>query len=76
MDFKELKSKTEHELHSFLATSREKLRELCFKDSNRQLKNVREIRVVQQAITRVLTILKKKKSEPATQPAEVKDLNK
>ena len=41
MDFKELKSKTEHELHSFLATSREKLRELRFKDSNRQLKNVR-----------------------------------
>jgi len=76
MDFKELKSKTEHELHSFLATSREKLRELRFKDSNRQLKNVREIRAVKQAIARVLTLLKKKKIEPAVSSSEVKDLNK
>jgi len=76
MDIKELKSKTEHELHSFLATSREKLRELRFKDSNRQLKNVREIRVVKQAIARVLTLLKKKKIEPVVSSSEVKDLNK
>lgn len=76
MEFKELKSKTEHELHTFLATSREKLRELRFKDSNRQLKNVREIRTVKQAIARVLTLLRKKKSEPAIVPAEAQDLNK
>ncbi|MEI7620630.1 MAG: 50S ribosomal protein L29 [Candidatus Falkowbacteria bacterium] len=76
MDFKEIKSKTEHELHTLLASSREKLRELRFKDSNRQLKNVREIRTVKQAIARVLTLLRKKKSEPATAPAEIKDLNK
>ncbi len=76
MDFKELKSKTEHELHTTLAESREKLRELRFKDSNRQLKNVREIRSVKQAIARVLTLLHKKKSEPAIVPAETKDLNK
>jgi len=72
MEFKELKSKTEHELHTFLATSREKLRELRFKDSNRQLKNVREIRTVKQAIARVLTLLKKKN----TAPAQEADLNK
>lgn len=76
MDFKELKSKTESELHNFLASSREKLRELRFKDSNRQLKNVREIRVIKQTIARVLTLLKKKKIEPAIVPAEAKDLNK
>ncbi len=76
MDFKELKSKTEHELHTSLAAFREKLRELRFKDSNSQLKNVREIRTVKQAIARVLTLLKTKKIEPAVKPAEVKDLNK
>ena len=76
MDFKELKSKTEHELHAFLAESREKMRELRFKDSNRQLKNVREIRSIKQTIARVLTLLRKKKSEPAIVPAETKDLNK
>lgn len=76
MDFKEIKSKTEHELHILLASSREKLRELRFKDSNSQLKNVREIRTVKQAIARVLTLLRKKKSEPVTVPAETKDLNK
>ncbi|MFA4942963.1 MAG: 50S ribosomal protein L29 [Patescibacteria group bacterium] len=76
MEFKELKSKTEHELHTFLASSREKLRELRFKDSNRQLKNVREIRTIKQTIARVLTLLKKKINGPAIVPAETKDLNK
>jgi ribosomal protein L29 len=75
MEFKELKSKTEHELHTFLATSREKLRELRFKDSNSQLKNVREIRSIKQAVARVLTLLRQRKNIPA--PAvESKDLNK
>lgn len=61
MDFKELKTKNESELQPLLATSREKLRELRFKDSNKQLKNVREIRAVKDLIAQILTSLNKKK---------------
>lgn len=58
MEFKELKSKTEKELKKFLEESRDKLRNLRFKDANKQLKNVREIRVIKKIIARVLTLLK------------------
>lgn len=58
MEFKELKSKTEKELRKFLEESRDKLRNLRFKDANKQLKNVREIRVIKKIIARVLTLLK------------------
>ena len=60
MEFKELKSKTEKELRQFLAESRDQLRDLRFKDANKQLKNVREIRVVKKVVARVLTLLSKK----------------
>jgi ribosomal protein L29 len=61
MDFKELQIKSETELHKVLAQNREKLRELRFKDSNKQLKNIREIRIVKEQIAQILTILNKKK---------------
>jgi ribosomal protein L29 len=61
MDFKELSSKTAKELSQLLSASREKLRELRFKDSHQQLKNVREIRSVRQTIARLLTVLNKTK---------------
>ena len=61
MDFKELQSKGAQELRSLVAAEREKLRELRFKDSHQQLKNVRSIRVIRQTIARVLTILNKTK---------------
>ncbi len=61
MDFKELKKKKESDLHKILAESRDKLRDLRFKDANKQLKNVREIRVVRETIARVLTLLNAKK---------------
>jgi ribosomal protein L29 len=57
MEFKELKTKDEKELHKILAQSREKLRDLRFKDANKQLKNVREIRQVREAISQILTLL-------------------
>lgn len=60
MDFKELKSKTEKELKQFLGESRDKLRDLRFKDANKQLKNVREIREIKKIIARALTLLSKK----------------
>lgn len=44
-----------------LAESREKLRTLKFKDANKQLKNVREIRAIRQLISRLLTLINKSK---------------
>ncbi len=61
MDFKELKKKKESDLHKILAESRDKLRDLRFKDANKQLKNVMEIRAVRGTIARVLTLLNIKK---------------
>lgn len=61
MDKKELMAKSADELKSLLEVNREKLRDLRFKDSNKQLKNVREIRVVRQLIAQILTITNKKK---------------
>ncbi|MFA5163366.1 MAG: 50S ribosomal protein L29 [Patescibacteria group bacterium] len=58
MDSQELKSKSSAELQALLSLEQEKLRDLRFKDSNKQLKNVREIRNVKKLIARVFTQLK------------------
>lgn len=57
MRMNEIKNKAEAELQKILAESREKLRGLRFKDANRQLKDVREIRETKQSISRLLTEL-------------------
>jgi ribosomal protein L29 len=57
MEFKELKKKTEKELQVILSEQREKLRAARFKDANKQLKNIREIRASRTVIANVLTIL-------------------
>ena len=62
MEFKELKKKSESELHKILAESRDKLRDLRFKDANKQLKNVREIRVIKKQIAQILTSLSGRKN--------------
>jgi ribosomal protein L29 len=61
MEFKELKKKSESELHKLLEQLRDKLRELRFKDANKQLKNIREIRTVKENIAQILTLLNSKK---------------
>lgn len=61
MDFKELQTKNADDLKKLLASNRESLRELRFKDSNKQLKNIREIRAVKETIAQILTILNKQK---------------
>lgn len=58
MKYKELKTLTEKELKNLLITSREKARELRFKDANKQLKDVREIREIKTQIAQILTLLK------------------
>lgn len=62
MEFKELKTKSENELHKLLAETRDKLRDLRFKDANKQLKNVREIRKIREMIARIMTLLNSKKT--------------
>jgi len=61
MDKKELMTKDAGELKKLLEVSREKLRELRFKDSNKQLKNIREIRATRQLIAQILTLTNKQK---------------
>ncbi|MDO9399257.1 MAG: 50S ribosomal protein L29 [bacterium] len=61
MEFKEIITKTTKELHKLLSESREKLRDLRFKDGNKQLKNVREIRQVRKLIAQVFTLINKDK---------------
>jgi len=61
MEFKELINKEKSELEKLLASTRAKLRELRFKDSNKQLKNIREIRVTRELIAKILTVINKQK---------------
>lgn len=61
MKMSELLKKDSSELQDLLNVSQEKLRELRFKDSNKQLKNIREIRETRTLIARIHTILNKKK---------------
>lgn len=61
MDFKELKNKSENELHRLLADLRNAIRELRFKDAAKQLKNVREIREKRLSVAHILTLLNTKK---------------
>ncbi len=61
METKELMTKDAAELNKLLEVNQEKLRDLRFKDSNKQLKNIREIRVIRQLIARILTIKNKQK---------------
>ena len=73
MDYKELKNKSENELHRILAETREKLRDLRFKDASKQLKNVREIRVVRETIARILMLLNESNKKNNDKPAEKKE---
>lgn len=54
-------NKSEAELQKLLDDNREKVRELSFKDSNKQLKNVREIRSTKKLVAQILTLLNNKK---------------
>ena len=58
-EFKELKKKTTAELNRLLAETRDKLRDLRFKDANKQLKDVRQVRKLKKLIANILTIMNK-----------------
>lgn len=77
MEFKELKKKKVGELHKLLAEYRDQLRDLRFKDANKQLKNVREIRKIKQNIAQILTLLNREKAmSESNQVLPVRDLEK
>jgi large subunit ribosomal protein L29 len=75
-ELKELKLKSVSDLQKLLASSREKLRDLNFKVSQNQLKNVREIRIIKKNIARILTLLKQHKKTADNIKAEEKISNK
>ncbi|MFA6512346.1 MAG: 50S ribosomal protein L29 [Patescibacteria group bacterium] len=57
MTIKELRMKSRAELEKLLTEQREELRDIRFKVSRDQMKNVRSIRSTKQDIARILTIL-------------------
>ncbi len=58
---KELREKTEAELHRMLAESRDTARVLRFRIAAKQASNVRELRRERKTIARILTLLSEKK---------------
>lgn len=57
MKIKEIKSQSAKELETLLENSRLKLKDLRFKDANRALKDVREIREIKKLIAQILTVM-------------------
>jgi len=70
MELKELKKKQASDLHRILNESRDKLRDLKFKDANKQLKDVRQIRKTRVLISQCLTLIKEKDKTEKAKPAE------
>lgn len=69
--YKELKLKSESELHKLLAENREKVRDLRFKASQNQLKEVRKLREAKKAIAQIITILNSLKKSSKEKICEV-----
>jgi len=63
MDYKEFKKKPVKDLQKLLAENREKLRDLRFRVSQKQVKNIREIRVVKKNIAQILMLLKREQKQ-------------
>jgi len=61
MKIKEIKQRSEKDLHKDLIEIREKLRVLKFDLSAGKVKNVREIRTIKKDIAKILTVLNTKK---------------
>ena len=62
-ELKELKIKSVSDLQKLLSSSREKLRELRFKVSQSQLKNIREVRIYKKKIAKIITLINQKPKE-------------
>ncbi|MFH1610828.1 MAG: 50S ribosomal protein L29 [Patescibacteria group bacterium] len=67
MKIKELQNKSEEALKTMLKDLRDKLRDLNFKVSQKQLKNIRDVRKTKKSIAQILTILNLKKNHRLTE---------
>ena len=63
MELADIKQKNTKDLQSLLAEKREELRELKFKVSEKQLKDVRSIREIKKAIAQILTLINQNKEK-------------
>lgn len=61
MEIVDLKNKNEKDLQQVLMEKREALRELKFKVSEKQLKDVRSIRETKKEIAQILTLINQKR---------------
>ena len=64
MKAKELRNKSNKELQKNLADSRAKLAQLSVDYRTKEVKNVREIRVIKKSIARTLTIIAEQANTP------------
>lgn len=64
MTVKELREKSDGELKQLLKDERERVRELRFKVSQDQHKDVRELREAKKLVARILTLMREKQSKP------------
>ena len=55
---KDYRGKSKEELEKLLKAKREVLRDMRFKDSNRQLKNIRDLRKTRKEIAQIQTVMK------------------
>ena len=76
MKLKEIREKSSPELTKTLKIEREKVRDLRFKDANKQVKNVRDIRSHKKDIARILTILEQRKSEENVKEVKKEEVKK
>ena len=76
MKLKDIRAKSDIELQKQLAVSREKLRDLKFKDANKQIKNVKSINKHKKTIARVLTILNERSRLDKAQKPQKEQENK
>lgn len=73
MKIQELKKLDNNKLNEHLSELKNKSRELRFSIANSQLKDVRSLRSVKQAIARILTILQQRKTTDTEKKVEVKE---
>ena len=62
-NLKELRGKSKEELEKMLKAQREVVRDFRFKDSNKQLKNVRDLRNAKKDVAKILTVLNEQQDD-------------
>lgn len=66
MNYSELKEQTVPQLRVALASQQEQLRQLCFRNASRQLKNVHELAAARKTIAQIKTELAVRQRAAAT----------